>query len=605
MADHQNLSHSQTSTSIEGSLSGATSVTRRTFLQTALTTAGAAALPPASADAQTNRQAVASTFIDLLRIPDRVTAYADLRNPLGLEQAAGSGQWRGSGVEVDTTVSSHAVAITIAAPQVQLRYVHLRWRTKIHSILVLGDAWERSYGDLGWRSLVPERVLPWYFATTDERSDKHSSGTFHCYGIQTGAGALCFWQVDADGVSLWLNMSNGGSGVQLGARRLQAATIVTRRGLNEEDQTYALRAFCQQMCARPSRPMLPMFGTNDWYYAYGKNSADQTMRDAEYAASLTSSRMVRPFVVIDDGWADAASGARSQLFPDMAGLASDLRKHAVRPGVWIRPLIAPVTANPAWLLPASRFGKRQERAREVAYDPTVPEARAVALAKARQVADWGYELIKHDFSTYELLGQWGFEMGADPTSPGWSLHDRSRTNAEVITDLYAGIRDAAGTDKLILGCNTIGHLGQGFFDASRTGDDTSGRLWERTRRMGINTLAFRLPQHGTFFVQDADCVGITPDIPWELNRQWMDAIANSGTALFISPGEGARSPEVMAAIRDAFTHAAGNGLGLQPVDTLASTTPSTWITSARTAKNPEGIRRYNWYSPGGADPFTI
>ena len=43
---------------------------------------------------------------------------------------------------------------------------------------------------------------------------------------------------------------------------------------------------------------------------------------------------------------------------------------------------------------------------------------------------------------------------------------------------------------------------------NRTGDDTSGRIWERTRRMGVNTLAFRLPQHNTFYHIDADCVGI-------------------------------------------------------------------------------------------------
>ena len=580
--------------------SGSAAVTRRNFLYAALSTAGVASLP-AGAE-QPSSRALSSTYLNLLRPPDHVTAYADLQQPLKLDSSSAGEHWRGSGVEVDSIVSAQSVAITVASPQVELRYVHLRWQMTVSTdLLVLGDAWERSYGDLAWRSLVPERVLPWYFATLDE----HSAGTFHCYGVKTGAAALCFWQVDAEGISLWLNTCNGGNGVQLGTRRLPAATIVTRQSPGEEQQTDALTAFCQQMCARPSRTMLPMYGTNDWYYAYGKNSAAQTLRDAEFAATLAGSNKVRPFVVIDDGWADAASGVRSPLFPDMAGLAADLKKHTVKPGIWIRPLIAPTTTNPAWLLPGSRFGKRQERAREVALDPTVPEAQAMALAKVKQVAEWGYELIKHDFSTYELLGQWGFEMGATPTLPGWSLHDRTRTNAEVITELYTSIRAAAGGDKLVLGCNTIGHLGQGLFDASRTGDDTSGRLWERTRRMGVNTLAFRLPQHGTFFVQDADCVGITPDIPWDKNRQWMDVLAKSGTALFLSPGEGARAPEVMAAIRDAFACAAENGVGLRPMDCRGSTTPSTWIANAKTEKMRDGSLRYDWCAPGGADPFTV
>lgn len=587
--------------SIEAVKPTSASVNRRNFLQAALTTAGVAVLPSSVVAAQCRGTGAESTFLHLLRSPSRVTAFLNLQQPLHLEASSDGQRWSGGDLGVDTVVSAQSVVITISAPKTELRYVRLRWQMKVSTdLLVLGDAWERSYGDLSWRSLVAERVLPWYFATLDEHS-----GAIHCYGVRTGAGALCCWQVDADGVTLWLNTSNGGSGVLLGERPLSAATIVVREGAHEENQTETIAAFCKQMCSRPARPMFPMYGTNDWYYAYGKNSAEQTIRDAEFAALLAGSNQVRPFVVVDDGWADAATGVRSPLFPDMAALAGNLGKHTVRPGIWIRPLIAPTTTNPAWLLPGSRFGKRQERAREVALDPTVPEARAVALAKVKQVADWGFELIKHDFSTYELLGQWGFEMGADPTLPGWSLHDRTRTNAEVITDLYAGIREAAGPGKLILGCNTVGHLGQGLFDASRTGDDTSGRVWERTRRMGVNTLAFRLPQHGTFFIQDADCVGITPDIPWEKNRQWMEVVAKSGTALFISPGEGARSPDVVAAIRDAFKVAAENSIGLQPMDCQESSTPSVWSRSAKAGKMPDGTEHYDWCSPDGADPFNV
>ena len=60
----------------------------------------------------------------------------------------------------------------------------------------------------------------------------------------------------------------------------------------------------------------------------------------------------------------------------------------------------------------------------------------------------------------------------------------------------------------------MGHLGAGLFEIQRTGDDTSGHVWERTRRMGVNTLAYRLPQHGTFFVIDADCAAHTSQTPW-------------------------------------------------------------------------------------------
>ena len=77
----------------------------------------------------------------------------------------------------------------------------------------------------------------------------------------------------------------------------------------------------------------------------------------------------------------------------------------------------------------------------------------------------------------------------------------------------------------------------------RTGDDTSGRDWNRTRKMGVNTLAFRAPQQGTFFAIDADCAAITKDVPWQFSAQWLDLLARSGAPLFVSLAPGADSPE--------------------------------------------------------------
>ena len=217
----------------------------------------------------------------------------------------------------------------------------------------------------------------------------------------------------------------------------------------------------------------------------------------------------------------------------------------------------------------------------------------------REVLAWGYELVKHDFSTYDLLGQWGFEMGPQPTLPGWSLFDRTRTNAEVIADLYTLIREEAGPNALLDGCNTIGHLGQGIFDLQRTGDDTSGRQWERTRRMGVNTLSFRLPQHGTFFIQDADMVGMTDAVPWECNRQWLDLLARSGGATFVAPGPMAHGPEQRSALREAFAIAAAGGLGAVPEDWMETSVARHW--SGESSNKTRWS--YNWGGTGGEMPF--
>ena len=564
-------------------------LSRRSFLREGAAAVGGLTVVTAAgqlAGAQTRP----SSFLELLRPPDGVTAYARFERtlPAGRIPLQASGvQWRGGQVVVESIVGKDALVLTLAAPSIQIAAVHVRWQAQVMPDLrALGDAWERSYGDLGWRNLIPERVMPWYFAT-------HDGATCHGYGVKTDAAALCFWQLDPEGVSLWLNVTNGGNGVELGQRKLTMATVVTRRGVDGENAQNAVAGLCRSMCARASRPIVPIYGANDWDYSYGQSTAETILRDTEFLAELSPSGGARPFSVVDGGWTNGTAA-----WPDMGKLAREIKQRTVRPGLWIRPLEAPHEAARGLLLPDVRFGEKQERARELAYDPTHPEAQEKIRAKMREATGWGYEMVKHDFSTYDLLGKWGFEMGPQPTLPGWSLHDRSRTNAEVIAELYALLRDTAGGRVLLDGCNTVAHLGQGVFDLQRTGDDTSGRQWERTRRMGVNTLAFRLPQHGTFHILDADLVGITEAVPWEFNRQWLEVLAQSGTATIVSAGPPARGPEQRAALREAFAIAAAGGANARPLDWLDTSTPERWQ-----ASGAQKQWRYHWSGAEGASAF--
>jgi alpha-galactosidase len=250
------------------------------------------------------------------------------------------------------------------------------------------------------------------------------------------------------------------------------------------------------------------------------------------------------------------------------------------------------------LLPQSRFGPDSKRS-SLAYDPTVPEALEKILDSIQKPIGWGYEFIKHDYSTFEMLGQWGSEMGAQPTLEGWNFSDRTRTNAEIISSLYLSLRTAAGDNVIILGCNTVGHLSAGIFEAQRIGDDTSGKSWDRTRRMGINALAHRIAQHRTFSFVDPDCVAITKDIDWAYTRQWLDLVARSGTALFVSPQEDAMGSDQRAALKEAFAVAASSSG--EPEDWLDSTTPQQWKFQSREVVS----RRYDWCGNDGAHPLRV
>ena len=547
--------------------------------------AGAALSGPfASALEPQPRQADTSVRVE--EQPSAVSVFLDGMHPVPLERAGD--RWEGAGVAMTAEQAPGGLRLSLEAPASPVERVHLRWNAPVATerLRVLGDAWERSYGELGWREVIPEQPMPWYFLSFDGQRT-------HGYGVATGAAAFAFWQVDREGVSLWLDVRNGGAGVRLGSRRLAMATVIARPGEPGETPMAAARALCKRMCPSPRPLSGPIYGSNDWYYAYGKSSAAAILRDAELIAELVPDGDVRPFATADEGWANRT------LFPDMPGLAAAIRGKRVRPGIWIRPLRAPRNAKNSVLLPGKRFATGAEREGNASYDPTIPEGLEDALSSVREVKAWGFELIKHDFSTYDLLGQWGSAMGASPALPGWSFHDGTLTSAEIIRNFYLAIREAAG-DAVVVGCNTVGHLSAGIFEADRIGDDVSGKQWERTRRMGVNTLGFRLPQHGTFFCADPDCVPVTPEIPWELTRQWLDVVARSGAALVISPDPRSFGPEQKEAVRRAFSLAAGRGPQADPVDWFATRTPAVWRAGGGAEQ-----QTYTWLEPSGAYPFTV
>jgi alpha-galactosidase len=331
-----------------------------------------------------------------------------------------------------------------------------------------------------------------------------------------------------------------------------------------------------------------VYGGNNWYYAYGRNcSAADIERDSDLMAELAGRAKNRPFMVIDDGWSPVNTAGPwdrgNARFPDMAKLAASMKKRGVRPGIWMRPLLTSEKVAESWKL------------RGKGLDPTVPEVMELVRADIGRMRQWGYELVKHDYSSFDLMGRWGLSMGAELTDRGWHFADRSKTTAEVVLGLYRGIREAAG-GVLVIGCNTFGHLAAGLVEVQRTGDDTSGRDFHRTRRMGVNTLAFRGPEHRTFFDVDADCAPITPQVSWEMSSRWLDLVARSGTALFVSPDPRAVNAEVKAALRKAFAEASVRREVAEPLDWMETTTPSRWRIDGRTVE-------YDWFGDEGGTPF--
>src|SRR4029077_13232657 len=108
------------------------------------------------------------------------------------------------------------------------------------------------------------------------------------------------------------------------------------------------------------------------------------------------------------------------------------------------------------------------------------------------------------------------------------------------------------------------------------------------RKMGVNTLAFRLPQHNAFFAADADCVPLTREIPWNLTRQWLDLVTRSGTALFVSVDPDAVQPGQKPTLSAALVGASQTRKPGIPLDWFETTTPERWRLDGKPVQ-------FNWY----------
>lgn len=523
----------------------------------------------------------------ILKLPDEV--FANVNNELVKLTGVGKDIVGNLDATVFFEYTESGISIFIEAPQSSLSSVTLLWDIPIEaSSKILNDDWERAYGNLSWHNPNQSEILPWYFL-------EHSKLGTNGFGVKTGAKTFCYWQILDGKLSLTLDTRSGGIGVQLLSRRLKAAEIVAIKGKQEESPFQTGRRFTKLMCNSPRLPKEPVYGINDWYFSYGNNSDELILEHTRLIAPLAEGLNNRPFSIIDSGWFEGPSDSPDDCcwgdmskpdnkFKDMNKLAEKIKDLGMRPGIWTRPLCAKDDDPINILLP---YVNGREKNRPI-LDPSIPENLERIKSYFELYNQWGYKLVKVDYTTFDYFLQFGYDMSSQRsiTSPGWSVYNVNKTNAEIFLDLYKAIRDAAGKTYLI-GCNTFSHLSAGIFELFRIGDDTSGREWDRTKRMGVNSLAFRGIQHDNFYSADADCVGLTNNISWEKNKQWMELLAKSGTPLFISAEPKATGTKQKEFIKESFKYASQKQPLAEPLDWLTNPLPSKW-------KLNDEIVKFNW-----------
>ena len=182
-------------------------------------------------------------------------------------------------------------------------------------------------------------------------------------------------------------------------RKLKIADFVSKsynKGVME-----ALGDFCSIMCPNPVLPKEPVYGGNNWYYAYGNSSYDEIIADCKLQARLAEGLSNRPFMVIDDGWQiNSCSGPwlPNDKYGDMKKVADEFRKADVRPGIWVRFLCDERDE----ITPDMRINRR--RGNKDYLDPSSPAVLSLIEEDIHRIVDtWGFELIKHDYSAIDFF----------------------------------------------------------------------------------------------------------------------------------------------------------------------------------------------------------
>ena len=231
-------------------------------------------------------------------------------------------------------------------------------------------------------------------------------------------------------------------------------------------------------------------------------------------------------------------------------------------------------------------------------DMTHPEAREfLREVVGRMSKEWGYKYIKVD-------GLWtGLAAKITYPSPVYkednlgdaTFYDPGKTNLEAYRSGLSLVREAAGDDVFILGCNIAQNmrtLGGSFgrVDGMRVGRDI-GAKWNKILPcvdMGTRLYFF----HGRVWYNDPDCLMVREPMTLEQARAWGSWISISGQLNLVSewlPGLPAERLDVVK--RSMPNH----GLCGRPIDLFSSERARVWqLTDTRTNQRRDVIGLFNW-----------
>jgi hypothetical protein len=353
-----------------------------------------------------------------------------------------------------------------------------------------------------------------------------------------------------------------------------------------------------------------------WYsQPYGQASDEKHL--AETAAF--ADKNLKPFgfsvIQIDDHWQAGTKGTdgpkRNFTTHDpngpyprgMKATADDVKTHGISPGLWFLPFAGTV-GDPLFEGHDDWFVKHENgqpytvkwggTCLDMTYAPAREHLRDVV---SRITHQWGFQYLKID-------GLWtGTGTPIEYVNSGYKddgignavFHDPNKSNLETYRDGLKLVREAAGKDVFILGCNGPQNMRSyggafGLVDGMRIGPDNKSDWNDLLRGPTFGSRHYFL--NGRVWYNDPDPLYVRDSVPLnqaQLICSWVTISGDLNTSSEWYPG---LSPERLDLLKRTMP---SHGLPARPVDLFDHDLPSVWLlTDDRHPVRRDVIGLFNW-----------
>jgi hypothetical protein len=335
-------------------------------------------------------------------------------------------------------------------------------------------------------------------------------------------------------------------------------------------------------------PKVPS-GYCTWYHA----RALDEKRMATLAQFCKDSKLTDygfEFLQIDDGWQVGSRdftdfNPKGKYAGGMKATADAIRAGGMTAGLWFIPFgwsqKDPSLANHLDWFVHTKDGKVYNvKWAGDCLDMTHPEARKfLAECVGRMCRDWGYKYIKID-------GLWtGLAAGILYPSPTYRdegfgdavFHDPAVTNLQAYRDGLRLVREAAGKDVFILGCNIAQNMRTmggsfGLVDGMRVGADI-GANWKSITGTAVPQATRLYFWNSRVWWNDPDCLMLRAPLTADEARAWGSLIAVSGQLNVVSEWLPDLPPEKLEVVRRTMP---GHGRCGRPLDLFDAKLAQVW-----------------------------